>query len=284
MKPHKKLSVLIVTYNSIDTINDCLDSIESQTLKDYEILIRDNASSDGTASLLKSRQGVVFFKENRNIGFGAAVNYLAQKARGEYLFILNPDCVCPPDLFESLDEFAGLHEGVISPALEYPGGEPQLSARELPTYSNIIFSRRSPLYYLGFTQAPRAGYIQCKKETKVPAVSATALYIRQGDYEKTGGFDERFFMYGEDLDLCKRLSAKNIDIWYLPQLKIKHILGASSKKLPLKTAYYHHLSIFRYFTKHHPHNYIMNAILMILLSGGLIFTALMNLSGLKRRK
>ena len=284
MAKNIKISVLIVTYNNIKTIDACLNSIDELAYRGCEILVRDNASPDKTGQHLRNRNGIIFFPADSNIGFGAAVNYLAARAGGEYLFLLNPDCLCPAGFFEKLMKFAAAHDGAISPALEYPSGAPQESARLFPTHGNIIFSRRSPFFYLGLTGASKAGYISPVEAARVPAVSATAILIKRDLFEKVGGFDERFFMYGEDIDLCKRLSDAGIEIWYVPDLKIKHLLGASSEKAALRTAYYHHLSIFKYFTKHFPKAYIKNLVLACMLSMGFVIMALLRLFGLKRRK
>lgn len=279
-----KISVLIVTYNNAGTINACLDSLAAQSFDSLEILIRDNASADNTLALLENRGDVNLYACKENIGFGAAMNYLASKANGKYLFLLNPDSVCPNDLLEQLYTFAQIHPGAISPALEYPDGSAQPSARVLPTYSNIIFSRRSPLYWLGLAKTSSAGYLSPESDTKVPAVSATALFIEKGIFTGLDGFDQRFFMYGEDLDLCKRLGDAHHDIWYLPELKVKHVLGESSKRVSLRTSYYHHCSILKYFTKHYPGCFAANFVLGLLLAGGLCFSVLMKLIGIGRKK
>jgi GT2 family glycosyltransferase len=278
------ISIMIVTYNNATTIGHCLDSLAKQTFTDFEILIRDNASSDGTAKLLADDIRVRLFVGENNIGFGRGMNFLAERASGEYLFILNPDCECPADLLAKLIESSGRHEGALAPALVYPDGTPQPSARELPDYRSILYSRRSPLYQLGLVKAADAGYLMPASDTQVPAVAATALMLKKSIYDQVGGFDDRYFLYGEDLDLCQKLGEIKLPIWYLPALKIKHILGASSTKSSLAAAYYHHLSIYKYFTKHFPRNYIKNFGLMILLTGGFLFAAVMKLIGRTRRK
>ena len=284
MNENIEISVLIVTYNNSGTIAECLDSLKEQNYKSFEILLRDNASDDNTVDIVNSYDEVKLFATDENIGFGAAMNFLAVKASGKYLYILNPDCVCPQSMLQQLYDFARKHTGAISPALYYPDGRRQDSARELPTYESIIFSRRSPLYLLGFTTTSSAGYIAPEQPTKVPAVSATALFIPRTTFECLDGFDDRFFMYGEDLDLCKRLGDDGYDIWYLPDIKLKHVLGASAHKAELKTAYHHHLSIYKYFNKHYPHNVIRNSLLAILLTGGIVFTVILKIIGWKKRR
>lgn len=278
-----KISILIVTFNNARTIINCIDSLEKQRFKDFEILVRDNHSVDSTLGLIKRYDDIAVYSAERNEGFASAMNYLSSKAVGEYLFMLNPDCVCPPETLEILYEFGQSHPGVISPLLVYPDGRPQPSARIFPDYKNILFSRRSPLYQLGLARTENAGYIQPDAPAKVHVVSATALFIAKNIFNSVSGFDERFFLYLEDIDLCLRLRADNVDIWYLPSVKVQHSLGTSSSKLQLRSLYYHHLSMFKYFTKHFPRSYIKNFILMVLLTTGFMLSSALKMLGIKRR-
>ncbi|MCD6163524.1 MAG: glycosyltransferase family 2 protein [candidate division Zixibacteria bacterium] len=279
-----KVSILILTFNNADTISSCLESLDNQTLIDFEIIIRDNNSADNTVTQLKQYDNIKLYAADSNIGFAAGINYLSRQANGEYLYILNPDCECPADMLEKLYEFAQNNPGVISPALIYPDGTPQLSARHLISYKNVLFSRKSPLYQMGFSSIDSAGYLMPENRSKVPAVSATALFIRNDLFQTIDGFDERFFLYLEDIDLCFRLNSINVDIWYLPDVKLKHILGASSSKASFRAGYYHHHSMFKYFTKHFSGNYIRNILLLIVLTAGFVISVMINITKPKRRK
>jgi N-acetylglucosaminyl-diphospho-decaprenol L-rhamnosyltransferase len=278
----QKISVLIVTYNNESTIGLCLDSLLAQTIRDFEIIILDNHSTDLTTAAIKKYPNVRLFESSQNLGFAKAVNQLTETANGDYLFILNPDCYCPPQTLEHLTAFPAAHPGAISPALVDSRGLAQLSARVMPTYGNILFSRKSPLYILGLAEAADAGYLDLKSPTKVPAVSATALFISKKLFDSIGRFDERFFMFLEDIDLCRRLGDSNIDIWYLPDLKIPHVHGASSSKRSIKSLYFHHISIFKYFTKHYPNAHIKNILLLILLLGGFVISSATRLLGFRK--
>jgi len=253
-------------------------------LRDFEILVRDNGSKDATVKTIKGFEEVRRFDSSRNEGFGAGMNRLARQAEGEYLFLLNPDCICPEHTLEMIHEFARHHDGVIAPALTDLGGRPQISARNLPDFKNILFSRRSPFYLLGITGQEAAGYLKLNEPTKVPAVSATALAIRRKLFNEVGGFDERFFLYLEDIDLCRRLGEAGLDIWYLPSLKIKHAWGASARIAPARSTYYHHVSMFRYFSKHFPGSYLRLFMLFLLLAGGFALTIVLGWFGLRAQR
>ena len=268
-----EISVLIVTYNNAITIEDCLKAISGQSIPASEIMIFDNFSEDETLSILRKCPNIKLTESPNNIGFAAAMNRLADQASGKYFFILNPDCRCPSDTLQSLFLFVQTHSGAISPALVFPGGKIQPSAREFPDYTNIIYSRRSPLSLFGLFGGNKAGFLTPGQATTVPVVSATALFISKSTFDAVGRFDERFFLYCEDIDLCRKLRDHKIDIWYLPELKVTHLLRVSSRKNPLKPLYHHHCAILKYFTKYNPHRYIRNSILFIMLVIGFMISA-----------
>jgi GT2 family glycosyltransferase len=274
-----EISVLIVTYNNAATINDCICALRKQSYQSLEILVWDNASIDSTAESVRLHPDIQLTNSPKNFGFGKAMNKLVEKARGEFLFILNPDCLCPPQTLELLVQFAQSHPGAISPALVFPDGAIQPSARQLPHYWNLIFSRRSPLGILGWFDSQKAGFIIPDKPSTVPVVPATALFIQKALFNDIGRFDERFFLYFEDVDLCRKLQDRGILVWYLPDLRITHLLRISSRKNPIKSLYYHHRSLFKYFTKYHKHEYIKNSVLFVMLVVGFIFSAIVSLIG-----
>jgi GT2 family glycosyltransferase len=278
-----EISILIVTFNNEATIIDCLKSLLEQSHKSVEILIWDNCSTDITCQQIRQFPRMRLISSQKNIGLAAAINRLAEKAVGKYLFILNPDCLCPPYTLQTLVAFSQSHPGAISPALVFPDGEIQYSARQFPDYKNIIFSRRSPIGLLGLFDSQKAGFIFPDKPSAVPAVSATALFIPKVIFEEIGCFDERFFLYCEDIDLCRKLHNRGISIWYLPDLRVVHLLRVSSQKAPIKSLYYHHRALFKYFTKHNPRGYIKNLILFVMLTGGFLFSTGISVFG-KRNK
>ncbi len=266
-------SVLIVTYNNENSIETCLQSIIRNDLKPREILVLDNASTDSTIAKIGGFREIRLVKSAKNIGFAAGINKLAGLAAGEYLFMLNPDCELPPNSFSYLQEFCLTHPGVVAPGLIYPDGSIQLSARRFPDHKNLLFSRKSPLSILGFSDLSSAGYLDLRTAAKVPAVAATALLVSRRLFDDLGGFDERFFLYFEDMDFCRRLNAAGIDIWYVPELRVKHSLGASSGWLDFRALLHHHRSAHLYFAKHYPERIFANLALGLLLFCGFLITA-----------
>lgn len=268
------ISIIIVSYNSLDPLKDCLKSIASQTGVSFEIIVIDNDSKDGTPELLKSQNVNALFPM-RNIGFGAAANLASKQAIGKYLFILNPDTILTPGCLASFLEFAKSHPdfGLASAHLIYENGNTQISARNLPMRRDLLFGRGSPLYRLGLAREKDAGYLSSLGDSplRVPAISATALFVRSDLFREFGGFDERFFMYMEDLDLCKRVSDRDLTVWILPQVKVVHSWRKSSGTRPYFSAWHHHLSVYKYFQKHYSSPYNIGLAVALVIGMALTF-------------
>ncbi len=277
MPPECDISIIIVSYNCLESLRKCLDSIAELTGASVETIVVDNDSRDGTNDYLRNDDRTTAIVSEKNLGFGAAVNLGAKQAHGRYLFILNPDTILPQDCLARFLDFVKLHPdfGLISPALLHPNGELQISAREFPSRRDLIFGRGSPLFRLGLVKEADAGYLSVTGEepVEVPAVSATAVLINANLFDDVGGFDERFFMYMEDLDLCRRLSEKSLKIWILPTVKIQHAWRESSRVRPFFAAFQHHLSIYKYFKKYYSWQWLYNIGLAMALVAGFIASA-----------
>lgn len=277
LSPKIDVSIVIVSYNCLGPLKECLESIAAQDGVTYEVIVVDNASNDGTAQFLKDRKTRGAFLEN-NIGFGAGINLGQNEATGEFLFILNPDTILPSGTLQALYDFANNNEntGLLSPLIIWPDGETQRSARKLPTRVDFLFGRGSPLFKLGITGEKHAGYIQISdnKPLRVPAISATAAFLRTGLFRSLGGFDSRFFMYLEDIDLCKRVAEQKLDIWLLPQIKVIHGWRQSSSGRPYFASFHHHISVYKYFRKHYPRQPVRNFLLLTVLIFGFMISLL----------
>jgi len=271
------ITCIIVSYKSLDSLKICIESIKEQKGIASEIVVVDNDSRDGTDDYL-NKLDLKRILLDKNRGFGAAVNLAAKKAEYKYLFILNPDTIVPQDSLKKLFQFAesGSEYGLLAPALEYPDGKPQLSARSLPRRRDFFLGRGSPLYKLGVTGEKEAGYIapDDRKPIKIPAVSATAIMVKTALFNDIGGFDERFFMYLEDIDLCRRIRERGMPVILVPEVKIKHSWRESSSKRPFFTSYHHHLSILKYFIKYDKNRLMLNLILAFALIAGFVLTVI----------
>jgi GT2 family glycosyltransferase len=264
-----------VSYNCLESLKACVRSLEDQTGVESEIIVIDNGSNDGTVDFLKERKFRSILSQ-KNLGYGAAVNRAAKEAEGKYLFILNPDTELAPASLETLHKYAESNPdvGLVSPSLRYPDGRVQLSARKFPRRRDFLLGRGSPFFKYGLTGEKEAGYITVNgdKPVNVPAVSATALLVRSELFRRIGGCDERFFLYLEDLDLCRNVRNMKFEIVLLPSVTVFHSWRESSRKRPYFSSFHHHLSVFKYYRKHYPNQWLYNLLLLFALAVGLVIS------------
>ncbi len=247
-----ELSVIIVTWNCRLALERCLDSLRP-ALADVpaEIIVADNGSEDGTVEWLGRHAPdvrVLAFPEN--LGFAAAANRAAQQARGEYLWFLNPDTAVERGAVAVLlAELAGRPEiGAAGPQLLTPDGGPYpLSARRFPTLWTE-FLEKVGLAALSFS---RLAVLPGDETAEVPAVSGAALCVRRRAWDEVGGFDERYFLYAEDVDLCRALHAAGWRIYYVGRARVHHYGAVSSALCPEEAGIHALVSLLRYFCKHH---------------------------------
>ena len=232
------LSIIIVNYNVKEFLQNLLHSIEKASSKILkEIIVIDNASDDGSPELIREKfPSVLLIRNNVNVGFGKAVNQGLTIAKGKYILFSNPDCIVSEDTLDKMISFfennpeCGLagckilnSDGSLQLACRrsFPG--PWTSFTKVTGLSNLfpkskIFARYN-LTYLDENQT-----------YEVDAVSGSFMMIRKDVYEKVGGFDERFFMYGEDLDLCYRVQQAGYKVFYIHNTQVIHYKGESTKR------------------------------------------------------
>lgn len=223
-----KLSVVIVAYNSEDFIKKCISSL-LKNLPDYgEIIVLDNGSEDRTFSILQEfKSQINLIQSDKNLGFGKGNNLAAKKAQGSFLFFLNPDTQINQPLFQDLIKFYEEHPdaGIVAPALVMPDGKIQSSVKNLPTVPGAFRE-----YILGVKNAYSEYVPDNEKPEEVEAVYAAAILIKKDLFEKLHGFDEKYFMYYEDIDLCKRIGILGRKIYYFPSSRISHLVGGTKSK------------------------------------------------------
>jgi len=230
------LSVIIVTWQSREEIGSCLESIPNLVAdRSVEIILIDNSlNADGTGDLIRdSYPNVEYIVPERNLGFGSGNNLGIRRSRGECLLVLNPDTVCHrPTLEHCLGRLGEESEiGLISPRLVLPDGSMDLACR-----------RKIPTLWDGFCRAsglagwfPRsrlfAGYnltyLDEKSAYDVGAINGAFMMGRRKAFDEVGLFDEDFFMYGDDLDLCYRFTQAGYRVVYDGRVSITHLKGTS---------------------------------------------------------
>lgn len=220
------VSVVIVTYRSQDFIKPLLDSVKKGAGKlKIEVIIVDNYGQDQTLRIasrhpLKPKT----VQSKTNLGFSKGVNRALKHAGGEYIFLLNPDCRLVGSCLTQLVNFARRQKllGAVVPRLVFPNNKPQPSVMNLPS-----IWRAFQEYFLG-RQGSFNKYLPTGI-TQVEVAVMAAFLIPRRVIKQLGPLDERFFLYYEDIEFCRRLKKAKLPIYYLPRAKVKHHHGASGQ-------------------------------------------------------
>lgn len=234
----KTISIVIVNYNVKDLLKLCIESIQRSVFEGhFKIIVVDNDSKDGSVKLLKDQfPDVKFIQNSENLGFSKANNIGFKEATGDYILILNPDTEIEPDTLQKMYE---LMEG--DPKIGAAGckvlnqdGSFQLACRRsFPTPWNSfckLFGLQNLFPKSKIFSGYNLTYKSIEKEYEVDALIGAFIFCRNEVIKKTGGFDQDFFMYGEDLDFCYRIKKFGWKIIYSPRTKIIHTKGESTKR------------------------------------------------------
>lgn len=228
----KKLSIITVTYNNENSIAEYLDSLTKYLPQNSEIIILDNNSLDQTLQIIKRYPEVKLIENRTNVGFSKGCNLVVQQAQGEFLLFLNPDIKVVDNAIEKMLKYIETEQniGILAPQLVKIDGNIQASVRNLPTLKGMLAE-----YYFGIRDSYDEYVPQTKTSVKVGAVYGAAMLIRRKIFDSVGGFSEKYFLYYEDIDLCKKLQDQGKEIIYYPEAKFIHRVGGSlvhSEKLP----------------------------------------------------
>jgi GT2 family glycosyltransferase len=227
-----QVSVVVIAYESGPTLRDCLAALRAQTTGAFEIILIDNASSDGAApAVAREIPDVVFIANSQNLGFAAAVNQGARRARGRWLALLNPDAFPQADWLETL----------LAAAETYPQVRSFASRQLMAEDPNRLDGLGDVMSASGF--AFRGGYRWPDRGWREPALvfsaCGAAMMIDRGLFLEVGGFDERLFCYCEDVDLGYRLQLRGIPTLLVPAAVVYHLGSASSGGVDSDFAIFH---------------------------------------------
>jgi N-acetylglucosaminyl-diphospho-decaprenol L-rhamnosyltransferase len=274
-----KFSVVVVNYNSWPYSLRCIDSLYSTGYEDFEVVVVDN----DTEAVPTIPHPVRLIRNLENVGFAKACNQGVLASKGEYVLLTNPDTLVERDFFESLDTFFDKNPrvGVAGPRIVDGEGNLQLSARKELGFASGLLGRTSLLTRL-FPKSPLVKRLFPAVEkltgpTSVDWVSGACMSIRRQTLEEIGPMDERFFMYFEDADLCRRAREADWLVCYLPQVEVFHHTGASTHAKP-RAIWNLHKSAFLYHRKYGPYGPLQLYSLLTLL--GLCTRALAKLGAL----
>jgi GT2 family glycosyltransferase len=249
-----KLSVVIICWNDLRVIRDCLRSIyEGTHAIDFEVIISDNGSVDDSTEFVRKHYPQVRIVENQeNLGFARGNNAGIRASRGEYILILNPDTIIHDGAFDKLIEFADRHHeaGAFGCRVLNPDGTYQVSARLFPTVwrywvSALGLSKLSSLFV--YEEYPRW---RGDTQRTIDWQSGCCVMFRADLLKNLGGFDEQFFYHFEEVDLCRRVWNAGRPILFTPEAVITHLGGQSVGRFPVRFEIEKHRSRYRYFYKH----------------------------------
>ena len=228
-------SAIIVSYNTKDLLRECLHSLADSVPENFEIFVVDNASEDGSPDMVREEfPRVTLIANTENLGFAAANNQAYERSTGEYVFLLNPDARVGEDAVPRMLAFMDTHRGcgICGGQIYTPKGEKAPSARSFPCTLHKFFTlfglnARFPKSRI-FGQ-PDMTWLSGHVPTLVDWVPGTFTCLRRSMLESIGFFDERYYLYYEETDLCLRAQQNGWQIFYLPQAAVWHVGGASSK-------------------------------------------------------
>ena len=252
-------SIVIVNWKSFDYLKSCIKSIATNTKINYELIVIDNYSGNEEQKNLKNISDIKLILNKTNVGFAAANNQGFKIAKGEYIFMLNPDTFILNNAIDNLINFLSENNNIHAAA-------PKLYYSEARDYHPSVKCFPSPLTEL-IGMLPLARFFNVffnksllfnrNKIQRVDCVWGCAIMFKRQVFEKIGFLDERFFIYSEEVDFCKRMALKNMQLYYFPKAELIHYGGKSQKKSSKTKNELIWISFTKYFEKYYSPKYIL---------------------------
>ena len=272
--------IIIVNYNSTECTINAVESIYNHTSGKLipNIFVVDNSSCDHPERIHNRFPRLHLFKNKKNVGFSKAINHALKHVKSPYVVMLNPDTIILDGFFPAILKYLEENPwvGIIGPKIYDKDGTIQGSARRFPTLLTSMFGRKSPFTKMFPKNPITAKEFVCfncngTDDIETDWVSGACMVIRRKAIEQISGFDERFFLFWEDTDLCRRIKESGWKVVYFPKAKIIHSVGASSSTNPIASIYHFHSSCFKLFLKH---NKMPMQLLAPIVLFGLVFRCL----------
>lgn len=237
-----EVSIIILTYNSARYIDPLLNSLKDYS-KDFEIIVVDNDSKDETVKIAKKFGFVKVFQTGKNLGFAKGINYGAERAKAKYLLFINPDAVFEKgNLYEMIKLFEKFENvGIVGGKMISHNGESEKSAGKFFNFFQTLLIVLGLDEKLGVRFSP-------ENVNKVDFVSGGFMMVKSSVFKEIGGFDENFFMYVEDMELCYTAKKLGYETYFTPDVVISHKgQGSSNKSFAILNIY---KGIVYFFKKH----------------------------------
>ncbi len=250
------ISIVILNYNTSELLGECLGSLcQFPEARMYEIIVVDNGSSDSSCDYIRSNfPDVKIIRNEKNVGFSRGNNIGARVALGSFVLFLNSDTLFTGNCIAPLAEFLRVHPdvGAVGPKLLNADSSLQLSCGSLPNLFVELWDKiRYSLHRKG-GKSIRLLYDRFHRRTReIGWITGACMMVRSDAFRSLGGFDENYFMYFEDKDLCCRLKKSGWKIIYFPAAAIIHLLGGTSKKSGKDEINCHYRQSQRYYYEKH---------------------------------
>ena len=263
------LSVIVLSYNTKEITDQCLIrlqlsviSCQTKLKNKIEVIVVDNASSDGSVEMIrKNHPWVKLIESKKNTGFSRGNNIGIKLAKNDYILLLNSDALVEENtLVDALEYFKNHGDcDILGPKLVFGDGIFQPSAGNLPTPSNIIYWIMGLSLIPGIKQSTEPFHPNYQefftKERRVGWISGAFFMAKKQVFDTVGGFDESIFMYLEEVELCRRIKKAGFKIWYVPSIIVTHLHGASSESNRASIFIHELKGLKYYFEKHNPKKY-----------------------------
>ncbi len=265
------LSIIIVNYNVRPFLENALNSIRRAVGNlEHEIFVVDNASDDGSIEMVCEKfPDIILIQNKTNLGFSAANNIALKQSKGKFIVLLNPDTIVQEDTFSSLINFLDQNPkiGLVGCKILNPDGTIQLACRRSFPTPWIALTKVTGLSTL-FPKTKLFGkynltYLNPDETYEVDAISGSFMFLKREVYENIGGLNEKYFMYGEDLDWCYRIQKAGWKIFYYPQTQIIHYKGESTRRSNTDELKMFHDAMHIFVKSHLNHSFLILSILRL---------------------
>jgi N-acetylglucosaminyl-diphospho-decaprenol L-rhamnosyltransferase len=271
------IRVVVVTYSPGAALETFLSSLRSATVRPYEVVLADNGSTDGAPQRAVG-PGVRLLPTGGNLGYGRAANLGAAGAAADWLVVANPDVAWGQGALDELVDAAERwpHAGCLGPAITTADGALYPSARAFPS-----LGRGTAHALLGWWWPSNPWTRSYREENGAPTerttgwLSGSCLLLRRPAFEAVGGFDPSYFMYCEDMDLCRRLGEAGWDNVYVPSARVIHSGAHATSRSARRMVVEHHRSLYRYLSRQY--DGALRAPLRAVLAAGLLVRCLLAL-------
>jgi len=252
------ISVVIVAWNAKRYLELCLESLaEAPPQRSMEVLIVDNASADGSVEMVESKfPWAKLIKSKENLGFAKANNVAIRQCQGRYIALVNPDVIVFPNCLDTLANYLDCNPrvGNVGPRVFNPDMTQQSTCRRFPTlWNNFCSSTRLENIFKGsrFFAGEHMFYFPHDRTLAVDVIVGCFSMIRREAFDEVGLLDEGLFMYGDDVDWCRRAWNSGWRVVFCPDAKAIHDRGKTTAPFPVRFAVAQQRSVLHYWSKHH---------------------------------